>query len=263
MSITTTARTCSNILAISQRRLTYTCSEAGYIIRADETLDGFFAGCVASPDNCPLARSNKTAQQLKDDFYDFTYKLKYSPLSDGFNRLFRYSDLKAQLRNSLYTPGSWHRAAAGMDALYRGNLTEALLAMSAIRSPVTGLTTTPEANFGIRGADKTVRVKSLEEWKPYLAEILGNSQSMGDISAYAPTTVAQWLSKAVEVYSGDFRAKTKNPVLLASNTFDPFAPLEAAQRMSGLLEGSALLLNNGYGVRNFSQLTWALLTGRL
>lgn len=53
---------------------------------------------------------------------------------------------------------------------------------------------------------------------------------------------------AVEVYGEDFRAKTKTSILLASNVFDPLAPLEAAERLNSLLEGSTLLINNGYGV---------------
>jgi hypothetical protein len=36
--------------------------------------------------------------------------------------------------------------------------------------------------------------------------------------------------------------------MLWSNTWDPVAPLEAAEKLNGLLGGSGLLVNDGYGV---------------
>jgi hypothetical protein len=83
---------------------------------------------------------------------------------------------------------------------------------------------------------------------PYINKILQSSQSIGDVSAFVMMVVAQWAVDAVEVYNGDFKSKTRNPVLLASNSWDPVAPLEAAEKLGGLLEGSRVLVNNGYGV---------------
>jgi hypothetical protein len=127
-------------------------------------------------------------------------------------------------------------------------LKQALTLLEAGGSVAAGLNSAPEANVGIRAADRTARVQSLEEYKPYLAKILNSSKLIGDISAYVQMAVSQWKTRAVEVYDGDFKVKTKTGVLVASNTVDPLAPLAAAKRLSGLLEGSSLLINNGYGV---------------
>lgn len=211
-------------------------------------MSGFFEGCVAAPDNCAIATGNKTAAQLESDFYDFTYKLKFQPLSDGFSTLFRYSDLKAVLRNTLYAPNGWANFSVALAAVYEGNVTAANLALSTGFDPSDGLLAAPQANQGIRGVDKTVRSKTLQDFLPSVEKIWNASQAIGDISTFVQASGAQWSAKAVEIYPGDFRVKTKNPVLLASNRFDPVAPLAAAQRLNGLFEGSTLLVNNGYGV---------------
>jgi len=60
---------------------------------------------------------------------------------------------------------------------------------------------------------------------------------------------------AVEIYQGGFNIKTKNPILLANNEFDPVTPLVSAQNMSSGLESSFLLVNkNGHGVRFYQLL---------
>lgn len=114
------------------------------------------------------------------------------------------------------------------------------------------------ANIGIRGVDKTVRVQTLEEYVPNIERMFNSSHILGDLAAYSQMAVTQWKATAVEIYDGDFKVKTKNPVLIASNSFDPQAPIRAAQRLSGLLEGSALLINNGYGVSNLLQGIWVI-----
>jgi hypothetical protein len=114
------------------------------------------------------------------------------------------------------------------------------------------MASTPESNLGIRGADKTVRTSSLKDMRPTIERIMGSSQSIGDMSAIAPMVVQQWKAEAVEIYEGDFKSKTKHPVLLTSNTWDALAPLEAAERLNDLLENSILLTNNGYGVSRCS-----------
>jgi hypothetical protein len=160
--------------------------------------------------------------------------------------------MKAQLRNTLYSPASWPTFSVALQALYEGNVTEALLAFGDVSNPGVSLASTPEANFGIRGVDKTVRTPSLAGMQPAIEKILANSQSMGDISAIAPIVVQQWKKAAVEIYEGDFKVKTRHPVLLTSNTWDPLAPLEAAEQLEDLLEDSVLLANDGYGVSGHS-----------
>jgi len=47
---------------------------------------------------------------------------------------------------------------------------------------------------------------------------------------------------------GDFRVKTKNPVLLIGSTYDPVTPIASAHNVSAGFEGSVVLERGGFGV---------------
>jgi hypothetical protein len=51
---------------------------------------------------------------------------------------------------------------------------------------------------------------------------------------------------------GDFKVKTKNPILVAGNIFDAHTPLKSALNITVGFEGSGLLVVNGTGVGSFS-----------
>jgi hypothetical protein len=224
------------------------CSEANYILRSDPAFAAFFTACAHNPSTCALARPNATGSNLESEFYDWLYDLKYLPLGDDTVTVIRYTDVKAYLRNMLYSPSSWPAFSTAVKTLYEGNVTVTYLAFGDVGNPSAGIQSTPEANFGIRGADKTVRRHTLSGMSPFIDRILETRQSIGDISAFVTMVVAQWKVDAVEVYGGDFKVKTRTPVLVTSNTWDLVAPLEAAEKLNGLLGGSGLLVNNGYGV---------------
>ena len=63
---------------------------------------------------------------------------------------------------------------------------------------------------------------------------------------------ARWpLPGARERYDGDFRVKTKNPVLVVSAVWDPVTPLVSAKNVSSGFEGSVLLQRDGFGVSTY------------
>ena len=59
---------------------------------------------------------------------------------------------------------------------------------------------------------------------------------------------AQWQFVGKDRYEGDFRVKTKKPILFIGNTYDPVTPLASAKAMSEKFEGSVVLERGGYGV---------------
>jgi hypothetical protein len=246
---TTTARTFSSLSHHQYTWLTLH-SEANYIIRADATLTGFFTACASNPSSCAIAHANKTGAQLESEFYNWLYHLKYLPLGDNLTTLIRYSDVKASVRNILYSPSTWSNFSSTLQALYNGNVTAALLTLSRATTNLNAgvVASSTDTSLAIRGVDKSVRRHTLSAMTPYITKILQSSQSIGDVSAFVTMVVAQWKIRAKEVYTGNFKVKTRNPVLLASNSWDPVAPLEAAEKLGGLLEGSRVLVNNGYGV---------------
>lgn len=71
---------------------------------------------------------------------------------------------------------------------------------------------------------------------------------MGDIVAQITAHCAQWPWRARETYAGNFRVKTRNPILVASTARDSHTPLRSPRNVSAGFEGSGLLVVNGTGV---------------
>ncbi|UNI17087.1 hypothetical protein JDV02_003465 [Purpureocillium takamizusanense] len=66
-------------------------------------------------------------------------------------------------------------------------------------------------------------------------------------------TCGQWKSQAVGAYAGNFQAKTKNPILFATNRYDGHTPIRSAQNVSAGFEGSGMLVVNGFGHTTLAQ----------
>ncbi|KEF53888.1 uncharacterized protein A1O9_10290, partial [Exophiala aquamarina CBS 119918] len=54
-------------------------------------------------------------------------------------------------------------------------------------------------------------------------------------------------------YLGDFKVKTKNPVLVVGNTLDNVTPLASARNVSSGFEGSILLERKAFGHTSAAQ----------
>jgi hypothetical protein len=72
-------------------------------------------------------------------------------------------------------------------------------------------------------------------WTPYLGW-----------SLWAPCA-ANWPGHATERYAGRWNAKTKTPILLISNRFDPATGYQNAQSSEKLLGNAVLLTEDGFG----------------
>lgn len=71
---------------------------------------------------------------------------------------------------------------------------------------------------------------------------------MGQVGIPLSMIATQWKLEAKERYTGDFRVKTKHPMLVIGNTYDPTTPLRSARNISESFEGSVVLEHGGYGV---------------
>ena len=105
-----------------------------------------------------------------------------------------------------------------------------------------------ESATGIHCGDKGPRAKSLEDVMPGIQALGNTSRLIGPTVMGLVTTCAQWRYQAKERYQGDFRVKTRHPVLVIGNTWDPATPLRSARNISATLEGSVVLEQHGYGV---------------
>lgn len=224
--------------------------ELEWLSSTDDLWSDFFVGCAAAPSACPLAREGKSAKQLEDDYYGWLYHLKQEPLSLGITAMLTYTKIKSFLFGYTYQPTSWHNISGIIDAAQRGSATLALERFAAIESNVLASADLPVgSNTGIKCSDKIPRTETLDAWRPQAEKLQGMSKAFGDVQVQSHTQCARWKMSAVEIYQGDFKVKTKQPILFGSNEFDPVTPLVSARNMSAGFEGSFLLVNkNGHGV---------------
>lgn len=100
----------------------------------------------------------------------------------------------------------------------------------------------------IRCSDAMFRADELaniQDRVQYITE-LGDWNSDYIIASFIICTL--WKVQAKERYEGDFKAKTKKPVLLIGSPYDNRTPISGAYAANKTLEGSVVLQHNGLGV---------------
>lgn len=100
---------------------------------------------------------------------------------------------------------------------------------------------TKESMWGIRCSDMTGQTDDIRDIIPILNKRWDTSRFAADVLEDAVMRCSRWKLPAKERYEGDFKAKTKNPVLVIGQTADPITPLASARNLTGTLEGSVLL----------------------
>ena len=134
--------------------------------------------------------------------------------------------------------------ARGLQGLLDGNVT-------AFRETMTSgtATTTPDAIYGIRCGETSMRHDSFEDLRPLLQQVDELSGWGGfDFGTINPIRCSRWLAQAHEVYRGDWQVQTNSPILIVGNSHDPVTPFRSAQNNSETFVGSVLLRHDGYGV---------------
>lgn len=185
-----------------------------------------------------------SAVELERSLYDFLEHLKYNPLVLG-PMIVDYSAAKGAIFSLLYSPNSWSELAAGIHGVMTGNVTVALELTAALESG-----TDPRLNeylASIQCSDKAPRAFDRRDILPFIDELF-NRSNFSDIQSQVFSWCANWKFQAKERYSGNFDVKTRNPILIIGNTYDPVTPLVSARNVSQTFEGSVLLQHDGYGV---------------
>jgi hypothetical protein len=216
----------------------------------DDTYAGVFSGCIAALNGCALASSFASAEEMQMAVDQFLAMLKYNPVpyssEEGF-QMATYDQVKTAIVLALYNPSHWPWLAQGFAEMMTGNFTGFFDAVSSFyNGPDTG---DDDLEAGITCGDQAFRAEALFQLEPLLTA-LGESSKFGglDFGTDNGFACSRWKVKAKEVYSGNFQVKTKNPVLLVGNTYDPVTPLASARNTSAGFDGSVVLQHNGYGV---------------
>lgn len=211
----------------------------------DDVFRGFCKACIDNPESCALAQ-NQTAKQLEKSIVSLFDSLKFNPLpvpnptAPGGGALLDYSTLKLIVWRLLYAPHFWPDLALLLARVVAGDVGGFGISIDAVRAT--------EPQFGIKCGDAVTPNTNLTETIPILDARHERSLIFGDTADQLVSSCAQWTLKAKESYEGDFKVKTKNPVLIIGNTFDPITPITSARNLSQALEGSVVLEQNGYGV---------------
>ena len=228
---------------------------AGYDLEqqtdTDKTWDDFFKGCLDNPDGCALAQDDTTPDGLKQKIYDLLWKFKYQPVaigSEAATDIIDYTVIKNVITFAMYNTMFWPPLADGLHGLLTGNYTAFIELPSLFAQHPVFPNYGPEAGFGIRSSDVSLRTDNLTTLYPLIDEAYRGSELFGDFLVASALHYAQWPFKAKGAYKGDFCAKTKNPMLFVGNTFDPYTALVSARNASAGFEGSVVLEHGGHGV---------------
>ena len=211
---------------------------------------------MAAPANCELAQDGRTANELSQKVIQLIQDLKYNPIVAGTDLptdLINYDLIKGTLYSALYNPDEWPAVGSAFHALLAGNTTALFEAVAAapVSEPIFP-TFGFEAAYGIQCGDTALRTDNLTDLVPLVDVYYAESYVAGDTLSDLTLTCARWLFRAKEVYNGDFLGvKTKNPLLIIGNTYDPVTPLISARNVSAGFEGSVVLQHDGYGVSFF------------
>ncbi|KAF9633080.1 hypothetical protein BFW01_g3974 [Lasiodiplodia theobromae] len=222
-------------------------SEIDMVAAVDESFSSFLASCVeAGPDKCPLARNNISAPDLEDKIYAFIEDdLKYNPFASNGELVTYHMARYEFIFQYLYDPAKFPALAELLDGILTRN-TSVLDAKFTDTSGSDALNV--DARDAIWCADKTIRANSLEEMRPTIEDRLyPTSRAVGDTWAFFAVLCPQWRMEAKERYLGDYNVRTRHPMLVIGNTFDPVTPLVSARNASETFEGSVLLHYNSHG----------------
>ncbi|TPX08569.1 uncharacterized protein E0L32_009908 [Thyridium curvatum] len=217
----------------------------------DATWTAMFKACVAAgPEKCALARRNATASELEEATYTLIETLKRDPIYYKTS-IVDYNFIKNVIVEFLYTPSGWPLLVAALDTLLPGSGGLDPKIMDAVIGAMASAAPSSEAlldgNFGIKCGDKHNRFAALAGARPVLADLRTRSRLLGDVLDMVTLQCARWRMDAAERYEGDFVAKTREPVLIVGNSFDPLTPLVSAKNVSAGLEGSVVLEHKGFG----------------
>lgn len=104
-----------------------------------------------------------------------------------------------------------------------------------------------DAPLGIHCSDKKSGVTTLDGAMDGWRELHATSKLLGQMGGIN-LACAQWPFTAKERYTGDFKTKTREPILFVGNSYDTATALRNSFNASAAFEGSAVLENGGFGV---------------
>lgn len=233
--------------------------EYNNIATGDLVLTKFLETCLATKSQkiCALYRPDATVANLTKSIRDLAEEIKFQPLLMGPNITTDVVTL-ANLKSALDTPLRIQidiaiYLAGYLDAILTRNLTQYRLTRPLVVTDSTAIPgPTVDAIVNIRCTDSSYRSENFTDVQARVRKAEELSYLYGDTYPASFMTCSRWPFKSKGRYNGDFKTKTKNPMLIIGSPYDLRTPFKGAQKVHDLFEGSALLQHNGYGVSHQS-----------
>lgn len=201
---------------------------------------------MSVPENCTLAEG-RTAQEVEESIVSLLNKTKHGPqkAESGEQWVLPYGALNSHVRSMLYRPSNWPVLAETLSAAMNGSLN---IVKERLERAASASRHSQGAYLGIRCGDNVTPNMGFDDAVPITESCHERSPLLGDDCDRELFVCSQWKVRAKERYHGSFKVKTKNPILLIGNSFDPTTPLVSARNVSETFEGSVVLEQKGYGV---------------
>jgi pimeloyl-ACP methyl ester carboxylesterase len=219
---------------------------AGEVLRRFETL------CQrAGPARCALAGHPVTAAQRVARLFARARRAPIpAPHAHPAGTL-TYSDLLLTTLSPLRTPEAWPEYARRLDAAARGDGSALEDAARAMRTPTAFAKATTSA--AIQCLDGPAR-EPVSAWPRVIRHLTRINPLAGPFQGWtqwAPCA-AGWPARSPDRYAGPWNRRTRHPILLINNRYDPSTGYGNAQRAQRVLGNAVLLTNAGYGHPTYS-----------
>jgi pimeloyl-ACP methyl ester carboxylesterase len=220
---------------------------AATVAPSDEVFKQFLTLCQsAGHARCALAGHPETATQRVARLFRQARRAPIpAPHAHPSGRL-SYSDLLLTTLNPLRSAELWPQYAQQLDAAANGDASELEDAARTMRTPAAFSKATTSA--AIQCLDGPAR-DPVSAWPKVIRNLTQRSELAGSFQGWtqwAPCA-SDWPARSADRYTGPWNHKTRTPVLLINNRYDPSTSYRNAQRAERLLGNAVLLTNAGYG----------------
>ena len=151
-----------------------------------------------------------------------------------------YSDLLLTTFQPLRSPQVWPQYARELDAAARGDASALETAARQMRTPAAFSKATTSAAIQCLDGPASEPVSA---WPRVIGHLTHAGKLWGPFLGWAQWApcAANWPGHATERCTGPWNAKTRTPILLINNVYDPATGYSSAQRAEHLLGNAALL----------------------
>jgi hypothetical protein len=218
------------------------------LLGADAAAREILAQCLrAGPSQCALAALNATtAAELEATLLATAARYDAAPVAPGTTVISGRTVLELLYVAAKY-PFDIAAATTHLASLVTGtNLTAAADYYAAQMGGVA--MGQDDALYGIKCGDTFPRSEGVEGVVADYEHMLGTSKLFGGLASIV-TQCGEWPWVARERYGGPWEGiKTRAPMLLVGNTWDPATAMENARVMGGAFEGAVVVEQRGFGV---------------